>query len=111
MQIGQFLLELHQRVMRAGDVSGAARAGAHPGGGLNHRTDHLRVLAHAEIVVGAPDHDVAAALRRVPERVREPARNALQIGENAVPPFLMQALECGTKELAVIHRETASNGS
>ena len=38
-------------------------AGAHPGRGLDHGADHLRVLAHAEVVVGAPDHDLTRALR------------------------------------------------
>ena len=71
VQVGQFLLELHQRMMGAGDVAGAAGAGADARGGLDHGADHFRVLAHAEIVVGAPDHDVARALRRVPDRMRE----------------------------------------
>ena len=93
MQVGQFLLELHQRMMGAGDVAGAAGAGADAGRGLDHGADHLRVLAHAEIVVGAPDHDVALALRRVPDRVRKAARDALEVGENAVAPLVMQAAE------------------
>ncbi len=63
VQIGQFLLQLHQRMMGAGDVAGAAGAGADARGGLDHGADHLRVLAHAEIVVGAPDHDIARPLR------------------------------------------------
>ena len=111
VQIGQFLLELHQRMMGAGDVAGAAGAGADPGRGLDHGADHFGMLAHAEIVVGAPDHDVARALRRVPHRVREPARDPLEIGENPVAPLVMQAVEGGTEELAVIHRKTCGSGS
>ena len=71
VQVGQFLFELHQRMMGAGDVAGAAGAGADSCGGLDHGADHLRMLAHAEIVVGTPDHDIARALRRVPDRMRE----------------------------------------
>src|SRR3954466_15482781 len=93
-------------MMGAGDVAGAAGAGADPGRGLDHGADHLGVLAHAEIVVGAPDHDVARALRGVPDRMRKPARDALEIGENPVAPLVMQAVEGGTEKLAVIHRKT-----
>ena len=63
-QIGELGFELDQRMVRAGDVAGAAGAGADARGGLHHGADHLRVLAHAEIVVGAPDGDLALAVRR-----------------------------------------------
>src|SRR5665811_2264084 len=92
--------------MGAGDVAGAPRAGADSGGGFHHGADHFRVLPHAEIVVGAPDHDVARAHRGMPHRVREPAGDALEIGENPVAPLVMQAVEGGTEKLAVIHRKT-----
>jgi hypothetical protein len=61
------------------------------------------MLAHAEIVVGAPDHDIALALRRVPHRMRKPARDALEIGKDAVAPFVMQAIEGVLEKLAIIH--------
>src|SRR3954467_5576008 len=95
---------------RAGDVAGAAGAGADAGGGLDHGADHLGVLAHAEIVVGAPDHDVALALRRVPDRMREPARDPLKIGKNPIPPLLMQGTEGALEKLGVIHRKTWKAG-
>ena len=66
VQVGELALQLDQRMVGAGDVAGAAGAGAHAGRGLDHGADHLGVLAHAEIVVGAPDHDLA----------RRPAGNA-----------------------------------
>ena len=106
MQIGQFLLELHQRMMGAGDVAGAAGAGADAGRGLDHGADHFGVLAHAEIVVGAPDHDIARPVRGMPHRMRKPARDPLEIGENPVTPLIMQAVEGGTEEFAVIHGKT-----
>ena len=37
--------------------------------------------------------------------MREPAGDALEVGEDAVAPLVMQAVEGGTEELAVIHRE------
>ena len=92
-------------MMGAGDVAGAAGAGADPGRGLDHGADHFGVLAHAEIVVGAPDHDIARTLRAVPHRMRKPAGDPLEVGENPVAAFIMQAIEGGTEELAVIHGE------
>ena len=105
MQLGQFPLELNERMMGAGDVAGAAGAGAHPGRGLDHGADHLGMLAHSEIIVGAPDHDVVRALRRMPDGVGKPARDAFQIGKNPVAPLVMQAAEGDTEVLAVIHRK------
>jgi hypothetical protein len=98
--------ELHQRMMGAGDVAGASGAGAHSRGGLDHGADHFRVLAHAEIVVGAPDHDIAPSLRGMPHRMRKAARDPLKIGEDPVAPLVVQAVEGGTEIFAVIHRET-----
>ena len=106
VQIGEFMLKLHQRMMGASDVAGAAGAGADAGCGLDHRADHFRVLAHAEIIVGAPDHDVAGAFRRMPHRMGKAASDAFQIGKNPVPPFVMEAGEGGAEKLAVIHRGT-----
>src|SRR5438309_9424610 len=97
--------------MGAGDVAGSAGAGTDTGGGFHHGADHFRVLPHPEIVVGAPDHDVARALRGVPHRVREATGDALEIGENPVAPLVMQAVEGGTEELAIIHRKTACQGN
>src|SRR3989442_16007024 len=111
MQIGQLLLELDQRMMGAGDVAGAAGAGADTGCGLDHGADHFRMLAHAEIVVGAPDHDIAATLRRVPDRMRKASCDPLEIGENAVAPLVMQAAEGGAEEFAVIHHKTWNEGA
>ena len=103
VQIGKFLLELDQRMVGAGDIAGAAGAGADAGRGLDHGADHLRMLTHAEVVVGTPDHDVARSLRRVPGGVGKPAGDALEVGENAIAPLVMKAIERGTEELAIIH--------
>ena len=63
MQIGQLTLEFDERMVVASDVTRACGAGAHAGRGLDHRADHFRMLPHAEIVVGAPDHDILRPLR------------------------------------------------
>src|SRR5215469_1479562 len=85
----------------AGDIAGAAGAGAHPGRGLDHGADHFRMLAHAEIVVGAPDDDAFRPLRRMPHRMRKAPGNTLQIGEDPVAPLRAQ-LRQRFGEIAVI---------
>ena len=54
VQVRQLLLQQHVVVVGAGDVAGAAGAGAAAVQRLVHRGQHGRVLAHAEVVVGAP---------------------------------------------------------
>src|SRR5690349_19565114 len=93
-------------MMGARDITGAAGAGAEPGGGLDHGADHLGVLAHAEIVVRAPDHDIARTLGRMPDGMRKPSGDPLEIGENPVAPLIMEATKGGTEILAVVHRKS-----
>ncbi len=117
MQVGEFALELHQRMIVAGDIAGAAGAGTHPGRSLDHGADHLGILAHAEVVVGAPDNDVFCALRRVPQRVRKASGNALEVGEYPIAPFGMKAPQRPGEIVVIIdvgaiigigHRQTVS---
>src|ERR1700739_2216521 len=100
------MLELHEGVTGSRDVTGTAGASAHPGRGLDHSTDHFGMLPHAEIVVGAPDHDVLGPFRGMPYGVRKTPGDAFKIGENPVAPLVMQAVEGATEEFTVIHRKT-----
>jgi hypothetical protein len=43
-----------------GNVARAAGAHAHARRGFDHGADHLRMLAHSELVVREPDHNRAA---------------------------------------------------
>jgi hypothetical protein len=72
----------------ARDISRAAGASAHAGGCFDHGSDHLRMLAHSEIVVRAPDRDVARAMRGMPDGMRESAGYALKIRKHPVPSFI-----------------------
>ncbi len=103
MQVGELALQLDQRMIGAGDIAGAAGAGAHAGGDIDHGADHLGVLGHAEIVVGAPDHHLARAGRRMPEGVRKAAGDAFEIGKHPVTAFVPQFIQGGRKKYAVIH--------
>ena len=101
VQVGELALELDQRMVGAGDVARAARAGTHARCGLDHGADHLRVLGHAEVVVRAPDHDVALALRGMPDRVGKTACNAFKIGENPVAALVPQLAQ-GRREITLV---------
>ncbi len=110
VQVGKLALELDQRVIIAGDVAGAAGAGAHPRRGLDHGADHLGVLAHAEVVVRAPDHDVLRTLRRMPHRIGKPAGDPLEIGKHPVTPLAPQLRQSVRKICTVIHELTGPLG-
>src|SRR5207245_647906 len=77
MEVGKFTLEFDERVVGAGNVAGAASSGAHASRGLDHGADHLWMLAHAEVIVRAPDHNVARAVGRMPFGARKTASMAL----------------------------------
>ncbi len=98
VQVGELALQLDQRMVGAGDIAGAAGAGAHAGGDVDHGADHLGVLGHAEIVVGAPDHHLARAVRGMPERVRKAAGDALEVGKHAITPFVPQLSQGGRRK-------------
>ncbi len=87
VEVGKLGLELDQRVVGAGDVAGAAGADAHPPRRLGHGGEHRLVLAHAEIVVGAPDDDLAGLFPVPPQGVGEAAGDPFKVGEDAIAPL------------------------
>src|SRR4029077_18252131 len=99
-----------ERVIGPGNVARAAGASAHTGRGFDHGADHLRVLAHAEVVVRAPDHDRARAVRRTPGRVGKTPGDALEIGKHAIAPLLLYAGKGGRKEMIIGHGAKPSFG-
>ena len=90
MEIGQLLLEEDVGVRGAGDVARAARARSDALEGLGHGLQHDGMLAHAEVVVGAPDRHVDRAVGAVPGGAGEVPAVALDIGEDAVAAFRAQ---------------------
>ena len=103
MQVGKLGLELDMVMSCAGDVAGAAGAGADRVDRLVHGGQHDGVLAHAQIVVGAPDGDIArTALGEVLSR-RKRAAGPLQIGEHAVAAFLPDGRQRRREPDLVIH--------
>ena len=103
MQVGQFALQQHVIVVGAGDVAGAAGAGAATVERFMHRRQHLRVLAHAEVIVRAPDGDLAGAARVVVLGTGKGARLALQVGEYAIASLAVKAFELPAEISFVVH--------
>ena len=87
VQVGKLALKHDVVVVGAGDVAGAAGAGAAAVERLVHGGKHGRVLAHAEIIVGAPHGHLAGAVPGVADGAREIALLALQLGKHPVASF------------------------
>src|ERR1700738_515434 len=90
-------------MIRARNVSPPAGSRTHSGRSLDHGVDDIRVLAHAEVVVEAPNHDTTRTLRGVPDRPGKSARNALEVRENAVAPRIPQPRNRVRKKTIVVH--------
>ncbi len=107
VQVGELALQLDVIVRGAGDVARAARTGADRVDGLVHGGDHGGMLAHAEVVVGAPDGDRARGLRVVEVLGgRIGAAPALHVGKHAVAAFAMDGVERNLERLCVVHPAT-----
>ena len=102
VQVGELALQVDQGRVVAGDVAGAARAHAAAPGRLGQRGHHLRVLAHAEIVVRAPHRDLGGRpVRPAPVGDREPPGDPLDVGEDPVAALAVQALQ-GAAEMRLV---------
>ena len=103
VEVGELGLELDVIMGVAADVAGAARAGADLVQRVFHRLDHGRMLAHAEIVVGAPDGDrLGAVVAAEAVGVGELALGAQDIDEDAIAAFVVKAVDRGLEDAVVI---------
>jgi hypothetical protein len=106
VQIRELAFELHQGMIVAGNIAGAAGPGTHSGRGLDHGANDFGMLAHAEVVVGTPDDDVFRAVGRMPQGVRETPGDALKIGKHPITPFGAQPLQRGGEIAAIVDIRT-----
>ena len=74
---------------------------------LMHGRQHGGMLAHAEIVVGAPDRDLRCRRCGDAKARGKAAGEPLQIGEDAIAALGPQGVEPSLEELLVIHRPLA----
>src|SRR5262249_46489100 len=103
VEIRKLVLQFYEGMICSGNVPGAARAGAHAGGGFNHSPDHCWVLPHAEVVIGAPDHDITWPVRRMPMSVRKPPCYALQIGEHPISALSLERFNGAPEVCLIVH--------
>ena len=101
MQIGQLAFEQQMDVAVAGNVAGAAGAGADRAKPLLHCGQHRRVLSHAEIVVRAPHRHLGADA--VVESAGEAAAAPFEIGKDPISALGVQRIETLSEEALVIH--------
>ncbi|MNY14418.1 hypothetical protein D3C86_1475950 [compost metagenome] len=67
------------------------------------------MLAHAQIVVRAPDHDILfGAVVSAANRLRELAAHALQIGEDAIAAFAADLLDRVLKGRLIVEQGASS---
>src|SRR5436305_2730315 len=92
-----------------GDVAGTAGTSAKARRGRDHGADDFRMLPHAEIIVRAPDHDVARAGGRMPNRMRETTGDAFEIREHPISPLFLQPTERGGEERVIVHARLSAN--
>src|SRR6185436_16072251 len=103
MEVGKLAFQLHVIVSCAGDIARAARAGSRGVKRLVHGCQYHRVLAHAEVVVGAPHRDLTRAICSEMVCHRKGPAATLQIREHAVSTFLMKALKPLLEQSLKIH--------
>ena len=107
VELGQLGLELGVVMGVAADVAGSARSGANVVKRLLHRLDHDRVLAHSEIIVGAPDGDWLGAVAAEAARVGILAAGAQDIDEHAVAAFVVKALDRRLENAIVVQAQSS----
>jgi len=104
--VGQLALQEDVVVVGAGDIARAPRAGAALGEGADHGGDDLRVLAHAEVVVAAPDHDLfsgTGAAGNMPQGDGKAAGAAFEVGKDAIAALGLQGVDRALEQALVVH--------
>jgi hypothetical protein len=93
MQVGELRFERDDGMAVAGNVAGTSSASTHAQRGLDHGIDDNGVASHAEIIVGAPNDDLAGTVTAAPAGVGRPSGLSLEIDKGAIAPFLSDAIE------------------
>ena len=99
---GELGLKLGMIMGVAADVAGAARSGADFAQRGFHRLDHRGVLAHAQIVVGAPHGDRLGAVAAKAARIGKAALGPQDVDEHAVAAFVVKPLDRRPEDFVVV---------
>ena len=106
MKVGELSLEQDMVVVGPADVARAARPRAALVERRMHRIEHDGGLAHAEIVVRAPDGDILDRAVDVTLGLGEGPALPLEVGEYAIGPFAAQGVELVLEQCVVVHGTT-----
>ena len=107
VKIGKLVFQLDVIVRRTRDIARSTGSATGNVDGLVHGTDHHGMLAHGEVVVAAPDLDVAGLLARVVRCGGKAAAFAADVGKLAVTALLPESAQCFVKFLVVVHHSTS----
>jgi hypothetical protein len=75
------------------NIAGTTGTGRPGIGRITHRGDNIRVLAHAQIIIRAPDNDLMHAVTAMMQRYWMTAGNALQLDEVPISTLGLQSIE------------------
>ena len=103
MQIGDLRLQQHVIVVGAGNIAGTAGPGAATVDGCVHGCQDIGVLTHTEIIVGAPDRDLAYLAVHMHGSPGEFSGLTFQVGEYAIAALIPQRGYLIGEETFVIH--------
>ena len=93
MQLGKFAFQRYHGMAVTRNVARAAGPGRSGICCVAHGADHVRVLAHAEIVIGTPDDHFMHAAITVMQRHRMASGNPLQLNKMPVAILGFQPIQ------------------
>src|SRR6185295_8109890 len=91
-----------------GDVARAAGARSHAQRRLDHGAEDFRVLAHAEIIIRAPDHYLSWTSLGMPDSVRVAASYPFEFNEHSITIFAAESSQ-RVREVAIVVHHHGSN--
>src|SRR5262245_33167472 len=90
------------------NISRPACACSHAQRRPDHGAKDFRVLAHAEVIIRAPDHYLARTFLRMPDGVRVAASYALEFNEHPITTFAAEPSQ-RVREVAILRQLQGSN--
>ena len=103
VQVGQFRFQQQVLVVVARNVARAAGADAAVLHGIDHGVDHIRVLAHAQIVVRTPHRHLGHFAVFVVIGPWERPALAVKLGKGAIVAFGLQRVQLAAENLIKVH--------
>ena len=103
VKVGQFVFQLDERMIVAGDIARAAGTGAHAARRIVHGSDNRGMLAHSQIIVRAPYGDFTCGIGSTPKRARKSPHDPFQIGKDPIALFSVQLVDRVFEKPTIVH--------